>query len=75
MCRSVSLSYKKVFSPLTFFYNSSIQVFFWILVHPVLVYPIEHVVGAKVEDIQEFYRVRAEGSVSGMDAEAWRRIR
>ena len=79
MCRSVGSAYKKIppCLPLTIFVDSPIQVFSYFLVHPILVYPIEHVVGAYKADIQEVSSSHLESGVSSLDAgrmaEAWLR--
>ena len=47
--------------------------FYWILVNPILVDPIEHVFGSEEADIEEVYCVRLESGMSNLNRGArWR---
>ena len=45
-----------------------------ILVHPILVFAKEHVVGSQEADIQEVSCERLEGGVYGLEIGAWQSI-
>ena len=59
--------------PLTIFRYSYIQVFSWILVHPILLDAIQHVFGFKYTDVWVVSLSLLKSCVPGLDAWEWRR--